>query len=74
MKIKNILVSQPKPVDISKTHFESIIKKYNVKNIVYYSDSNSGDNGIEVKNMKITTGGIYSNTSMKVRNDGKKST
>ena len=31
MKIKNILVSQPKPVDISKTHFESIIKKYNVK-------------------------------------------
>ena len=31
MKIKNILVSQPKPADISKTHYESIIKKYNVK-------------------------------------------
>ena len=31
MKIKNILVSQPKPADISKTHWDSIIKKYNVK-------------------------------------------
>jgi len=31
MKIKNILISQPKPADISKTHFEGIIKKYNVK-------------------------------------------
>ena len=31
MKIKNILISQPKPADISKTHYESIIKKYNVK-------------------------------------------
>lgn len=31
MKVKNILISQPKPVDIAKTHFESIVKKYNVK-------------------------------------------
>jgi len=30
MKIKNILVSQPKPVDITKTPYENIIKKYNV--------------------------------------------
>jgi len=30
MKVKNILVSQPKPADITKTPYESIIKKYNV--------------------------------------------
>jgi len=30
MKVKNILVSQPKPADITKTPYETIIKKYNV--------------------------------------------
>lgn len=30
MKVKNILVSQPKPADIMKTPYEAIIKKYNV--------------------------------------------
>ncbi len=30
MKIKSILLSQPKPVDVAKTPYESIIKKYNV--------------------------------------------
>lgn len=31
MKIKNILISQPKPEDIDKTPYGDIIKKYNVK-------------------------------------------
>ncbi len=30
MKIKSILLSQPKPVDVAKTPYEAIIKKYNV--------------------------------------------
>ena len=30
MKIKSILLSQPKPVDVTKTPYEAIIKKYNV--------------------------------------------
>lgn len=30
MKVKNILVSQPKPTDITKTPYEALIKKYNV--------------------------------------------
>lgn len=30
MKVKNILVSQPKPADITKTPYENIIKKFNV--------------------------------------------
>lgn len=30
MKIKSILLSQPKPVDITKTPYDNIIKKYNV--------------------------------------------
>ena len=30
MKIKSILVSQPKPADISKTPFADMIKKYGV--------------------------------------------
>ena len=30
MKVKNILVSQPKPVDIEKTPYAEIIKKHNV--------------------------------------------
>ncbi|MDO5341579.1 MAG: uroporphyrinogen-III synthase [Bacteroidia bacterium] len=30
MRVKNILVSQPKPADITKTPYENIIKKYNV--------------------------------------------
>ena len=30
MRVKNILVSQPKPADITKTPYESIIKKHNV--------------------------------------------
>lgn len=30
MKVKNILVSQPKPADITKTPYEALIKKYNV--------------------------------------------
>lgn len=30
MKIKTILISQPKPADINKTPYESIIKKFNV--------------------------------------------
>lgn len=30
MKIKSILLSQPKPADVAKTPYESIIKKYNV--------------------------------------------
>jgi len=30
MKVKNILVSQPKPADITKTPYEAIIKKFNV--------------------------------------------
>ena len=35
MKIKSILVSQPKPADISKTPFADMMKKYgvNFKNI-----------------------------------------
>ncbi|MBR2051939.1 MAG: uroporphyrinogen-III synthase [Bacteroidales bacterium] len=34
MKIKSILLSQPKPADVAKTPYEAIIKKYNV-NIVF---------------------------------------
>ena len=30
MKIKSILLSQPKPADVAKTPYEAIIKKYNV--------------------------------------------
>lgn len=30
MKIKSILLSQPKPADVTKTPYETIIKKYNV--------------------------------------------
>ena len=30
MKIKKILVSQPKPADIKKTPYENMIKKYGV--------------------------------------------
>ena len=30
MKIKSILVSQPKPADISKTPFADMMKKYGV--------------------------------------------
>ena len=30
MKIKSILISQPKPVDITKTPYDNIIKKFNV--------------------------------------------
>ena len=30
MKIKSILLSQPKPVDVAKTPYEAIIKKHNV--------------------------------------------
>ena len=30
MKIKSILLSQPKPADVAKTPYETIIKKYNV--------------------------------------------
>lgn len=30
MKIKSILLSQPKPVDVTKTPYDAIIKKYNV--------------------------------------------
>ena len=31
MKIKSILVSQPKPADVSKTPFADIMKKYNLE-------------------------------------------
>lgn len=31
MKYKNILVSQPKPADISKTHYDTLIKKFGLK-------------------------------------------
>ena len=30
MKIKSILLSQPKPADVAKTPYEAIIKKFNV--------------------------------------------
>lgn len=46
---------------------------YKCNTLIFYSDSNSSnDNGIAVRNMKITTGNIYSNSKMKIRNEGGK--
>lgn len=47
--------------------------KYKCNDLVFYTDTSaSNDNGIAVRNMKITTGSIYSNDKMKIRNEGGK--